>query len=154
MALIVVLLHVVLCVQETFPDLLQEHVPVLELLVQRRDPGHTRLIGGHGRRRAAVDHLKWCRAKSRLEGGVVDELRPRKPTQPAARTITCQATKVDAQNAVSHLGLAVRLWMECRADAELDAGQLEELLPEGACEHQIPVVVVCKPTAGWRNAPA
>ena len=125
--------------EKTVPYLLQEHIPVLELLVQRRDSGHAWLIGGHGRRLAAVNHLEWCRPKSRLEGGVVDEFRPRQPAQPTARAITCQTAKVYAQDTVSHLRLAIRLGMERRTEAELDAGQLEELLPKGAGEHGIPV---------------
>jgi len=137
--LIVVVLHVILSIEQSLSDLLQESITVLKLPVQRHDSRHARLVGGHGRRWPAVDDLEWCCPQGRLERGVIDKLCPGQPAEPTARPIASQAAEVDAQDAVGHLRLPVGLRMERGAEAELDTGQLEELLPEGTREHRVSI---------------
>ena len=93
---LVVVLHVILSLQQAFPNVSQKRVAFLELAIQGNDASHALLVGQHGRRRPTINHLE----RSRLEGGLVRRIvikfRPWKPTQPATRAITCKATEVDA----------------------------------------------------------
>ena len=61
MTLVVVLLHSRLSGEKTVPYLLQENIPLLELLVQGSHTSHAGLVRSHGRRRAAIDDFEWCR---------------------------------------------------------------------------------------------
>ena len=98
---VVVLLHVVLGVQETLTNLLQEDVALRELLVQRRDAGDAGLVRCHGRRWTTVDDLKRSSPQRRLVRRVVAELGPGQPLEPAARAVSCQATKIDPKDPIS-----------------------------------------------------
>ena len=139
MPFIIVLLHGDLGGEETIPDLLQKHVPLLELLVQGSDAGHSWLIRGHGRRGATIDDLKRCRPQRCLVRRVVAEFRPGKPAKPRTRPIARQTAKVHAQDAVGHLGLPIGLRVKCRAEAKLDAREVEQLRPECAGEDGVPI---------------
>ena len=61
MTLVVVLLHSCLSGEKTVPYLMQENIPLLELLVQGSHTSHAGLVRSHGRRRAAIDDFEWCR---------------------------------------------------------------------------------------------
>lgn len=65
--------------------------------------------------------------QSCLVGRVVAELGLGEPAQ------------VDVEDAVGHLRLAIHLRVAGRAEAELDAGETEQLRPKGAGEHRIPL---------------
>jgi hypothetical protein len=62
-----------------------------------------------------------------VEGGVVAVFRPREPVDPRTGSIACDAAQVHSEHLVDHLGLAVRLWMEGGAHAQLHACHPEEV---------------------------
>jgi hypothetical protein len=55
------------------------------------------------------------------------------------RSVTGQAPEIHNDDLVSHLGLAVGLWSERRAGAELGAGEVEQLRPHVAGEDGTPI---------------
>jgi hypothetical protein len=88
-------------------DLCQKLVTVKELLVQCGHFGLASFIGEQCQRITTVYHLKGCRLKSCLKGGVVAVLGPWQSVQPAMWLISCKIEKVDSQNLVRHLRLSV-----------------------------------------------
>jgi hypothetical protein len=77
----------------------------------------------------AIHHLERRGAEGHVEGSIVTILRPRKPVGPGARPIPREVAKVHCDHLVDNLGLPVRLWVECRAQAGLDTSHLEEVEP-------------------------
>lgn len=63
----------------------------------------------------SVDNLERRSMQGCLVGRVVAELGPGELVQPAPWTIADEAAQVDAEDAVGHLPLAVRLRVEGRA---------------------------------------
>ena len=67
--------------------------------------------------------------------------------KPRTWTIAGQASEVDAQDTICHLGLPISMRVERRTEAELDTGELEQFRPECAGEDRIPIT-----DDGARNA--
>lgn len=74
-----------------------------------------------------------------MVGRVVAKFCPRKPIKPGTWSITGDATQVHRNSLVHHLRLSVRLWMECRAHAELDPSELEDITPHMSHEDRVPI---------------
>ena len=72
-------------------------------------------------------------------GRVVAILRPRKPLKPCARPVTCDAPEIHSDSLVDRLRLTVRLRMKCCTESKRDTGKLEEISPNVACEHWVPI---------------
>ena len=72
-------------------------------------------------------------------GRVVAILCPRKPLKPCARSVTCDAPEVHSYSLVHRLRLTVCLRMKCCTKTERDTGKLEEISPNVACEHRVPI---------------
>ena len=72
-------------------------------------------------------------------GHIVAILRPRKPLKPCARSVPCDAPEVHSYSLVYRLRLTVRLRMKCCTESERDTGKLEEISPNVAYEHQVPI---------------
>jgi hypothetical protein len=98
-----------------------------------------RLIGADGRRVTAVDDPEWRVAEGALVGSVEDVLRPRKPLQPLAGSITGEAPQVHDDDAVGRLGLTIGLRVEGRRHVEFGAHQSHELPPKFGGEHGVKV---------------
>ena len=85
--------------------------------------------------RLAVNHLEGRGAEGSVDGGIVTILCP------CTRPIICDTTQIHGinfvnnfglihgNNFVNNFGLAVRLWMERRAEAYSDAPHLNEVMP-------------------------
>jgi len=72
-------------------------------------------------------------------GRVVAILRPRKPLKPCARSVTCDAPEVHSYSLVHRLRLTVHLRMKCCTGSKRDTGKLEEISPNVAYKHRVPI---------------
>ena len=64
---------------------------------------------------------------------------PKAANQARRGTIARNAAEIHRNDFVHRLGLPVCLGMERRAEAELDAGELEEVAPNMTSEHEVPI---------------
>jgi hypothetical protein len=121
MTSIILKLHVVASMQQPLTDFSQEGIMITELLVQCSNAG-AGLIAGHSGWRPAIDHLERSSVRCHLVRCVVAVLSPWQPMQPAAWPVAGKTPEVDAKHPVGHLRLAVSLWVECGAEAEVHPG--------------------------------
>jgi hypothetical protein len=118
--LIIVALHHVLGMLQPIFDLYQKLV-VIKQLLHCGQLGLASFIGEQCRWITTVYHLEGCCPESHLKGGVVAVLDPWQPAQPVTRLISFKTAKVDSQNHVGHLRLAISLQVEGCAHPLLDA---------------------------------
>ena len=71
--------------------------------------------------------------------GIVAIFSPGEPIQPCARPVPSGAPQILGDRLVDNLGLAIRLRMEGRAHPELDTDEFEDVAPNMASEHRIPI---------------
>jgi len=113
-ALVVVPLGDGLGLLQAVAHISQQLVAVRHVLGDGSDSGFTRLIRADGGGFAPVDDVERSVLERRLVRRVVDELCPRQPAQPLARTISGEAPQVHGDHLVGGLSLAIRLGMEGR----------------------------------------
>jgi hypothetical protein len=64
-----------------------------------------------------------------MEGGVVAVLHPWEPVELVSGAVTGETPEVHGDGFVHRLGLAICLWMECRAHTELHTGLSKQITP-------------------------
>jgi hypothetical protein len=80
--------------KKTFPDFSEELITMKQLPIHCHHACCPRLIGHKSRQITAKDHPEWSCLQRNLKGGVVTKLRPWKPPEPAAWSITGEATEI------------------------------------------------------------
>ena len=135
----VVVLRELLGLNEALTNLGEDIITTAEKGVRSLRTCCPRPVWQYGWRGTAVHHLKWRRAKSDVEEGIVTIFRPRQPVDSSARAVPCNTTQIHCDYLIDHLRLAICLGVERCAHAELDARHLEEVAPHVPGEHRVPI---------------
>lgn len=72
--------------------------------------------------------------------GIINIFNPKKPVDPCSGCGACEIMQVHFKSVINHFGLPIHLRVIKRAKIELDALELEELLPEMASKSRVSII--------------